>query len=189
MTSPIWVIKTRVQLQRGPIIGESRQRTAAEKAYANPISAVRTILRDEGPRGLFRGLSASYLGVGESAIQFALYEAMRARYLQEFHSRPGQEVRTSLPLAASFGLGACAKLVASSITYPHEVVRTRMRELPPDGAKGKPVYNSIVGTVRTVVRQEGMRGLYGGMFPHLVRTVPNAAILLLVVEAVSGKGL
>jgi len=127
--------------------------------------------------------------VGESAIQFALYEAFRERYLREYHSRPGQDVRTSLPLGASFGLGAAAKLIASSITYPHEVVRTRMRELPPDGAGGKPVYNSIVGTVRTVLRQEGVRGLYGGMFPHLVRTVPNAAILLLVVEAVSGKGL
>ncbi|KAA0158735.1 hypothetical protein FNF27_04512 [Cafeteria roenbergensis] len=187
VTSPIWVIKTRVQLQRAPIKGQAM--TAAEMAYATPLSAIRAIAKTEGFPGFFRGLTASYLGVGESAMQFALYEALRGAYLRAYHPRGGPEERASLPMGASLVLGAAAKLVASAVTYPHEVVRTRMREIPPEGSGGRPVYGSVVSTVKTVLRQEGVRGLYGGMLPHLVRTVPNAAILLLVVEAVSGRGL
>ena len=35
------------------------------------------ILRVEGIRGLYKGLSASYLGVSESTIQWVLYEQFK----------------------------------------------------------------------------------------------------------------
>lgn len=192
VTSPIWVIKTRMQLQTTPI-GSRRagiELTATEKAYSGPISAAKTILRDEGFRGLFRGLSASYLGVGEAAIQFALYEFLRKWYMDTKHlDADGFSRGGAMPPMASFVIGASAKLVAASITYPHEVLRTRMREIPPAGSGGRPEFSGIVATTQRILQREGIRGLYGGMFAHMVRTVPNAAILLLVVEAVSGRGL
>ena len=51
-----------------------------------------------------------------------------------------------------------------------------------------PRYHSVVQSVRLIIAEEGLRGLYGGMGVHLLRTVPNAAILLMVVEkAVGGE--
>ena len=47
---------------------------APTKAAANAISTTLDIDRNEGFRGLYRGMSASYLGVSEGVIQWVLYE-------------------------------------------------------------------------------------------------------------------
>ncbi|KAI9216148.1 mitochondrial carrier domain-containing protein [Blastocladiella britannica] len=78
---------------------------------------------------------------------------------------------------------ASAKLAAATLTYPHEVVRTRMRESP-STTTGAYKYRSLVQTFNTIVREEGVRALYGGMGVHLLRVVPNSAIMFLCYEGV-----
>jgi solute carrier family 25 protein 33/36 len=36
-------------------------------------------MKEEGIRGLYKGLSASYLGISESTIQFVTYEWLKAK--------------------------------------------------------------------------------------------------------------
>jgi solute carrier family 25 protein 33/36 len=73
-----------------------------------------------------------------------------------------------------------AKLIAAAATYPHEVVRTRLRQAPTvsvgDG-KVQMKYTGLVQCFKTVWKEEGMLGLYGGLTPHLLRVVPSAAIM------------
>ena len=66
-TNPIWLVKTRLQLdkQTAGIEGRGRQ-------YRNAWDCVLQTIRTEGVRGLYRGLSASYLGVSESTLQWML---------------------------------------------------------------------------------------------------------------------
>jgi len=42
---------------------------------------------------------------------------------------------------------------------------------------------------KTIIREEGVRGLYSGLGAHLVRVVPNSAIMFLVYEAVVNSSL
>ncbi|KAJ2064407.1 Pyrimidine nucleotide transporter, mitochondrial [Coemansia sp. S155-1] len=81
-----------------------------------------------------------------------------------------------------FGAAATAKLLASLVSYPHEVLRTRLRQ-PPD-ANGVVKYTGLVHSTKTIYLEEGIRGFYGGLTPHLLRTVPNAAIMFLSYELV-----
>lgn len=63
-----------------------------------------------------------------------------------------------------------------------EVVRTRLRQRV---SRDQRKYHSFVQTLVTVWREEGLRrGLYGGMSAHLIRVVPNTAIVFLTYEAV-----
>ena len=60
ITSPIWVIKTRMQTQ-------------VEKQYRNTFHAFREIINKEGVRGLYRGLLPSLFGLIHVGVQFPVY--------------------------------------------------------------------------------------------------------------------
>ena len=40
-------------------------------------------------------------------------------------------------------------------------------------------------TLKTIAKEEGIRGLYSGMGIHLARSVPNAALMFLTFELIS----
>ena len=75
-----------------------------------------------------------------------------------------------------------AKMIAIVATYPHEVVRTRLREQAINGAFK---YTGFLNTLNIIAKEEGVRGLYGGMGLHLLRSVPNAAVMFVTFELVS----
>nr|CCA15293.1 Mitochondrial Carrier (MC) Family putative [Albugo laibachii Nc14] len=184
-TCPIWVLKTRLQLlptQPQHTIMWQRQGAAAlhsvvpstTKGYHfTSVSKVAVdMYKREGARAFFRGLSASYWGISESAIQFALYEESR-HYIDDSNN---------LKVFLAAGL---SKLLASALTYPHEVVRTRMRDQRAPMGSNALKYRSMVQSIKTIFLEEGFAGLYGGLSAHLMRVVPNAAIMFLVVETLT----
>lgn len=187
-TNPLWVVKTRLQLDR-----------SSRRGQKGSMDCARQILQQEGVRGLYRGLTASYLGVAESTLQWVLYEQMKLFLAREELSL-SQESVWDKAAGWSMRLGAAggAKLVAALIMYPHEVcllkpfpslklilhgqvVRTRLRETPENG---KQKYTGLLQCFRLILKDEGFASLYGGLTPHLLRVVPSTAIIFGVYEAV-----
>ena len=80
------------------------------------------MLKHEGPRAFYKGLTATYLGLSHVAVQFPLYEHLKATARERRGSAAGSEEAVDLVLAS-----ATSKLIASVITYPHEVIRARMQ--------------------------------------------------------------
>lgn len=76
---------------------------------------IKQIMREEGVRGFYKGLSASYLGVTEGTIQWVLYERLK-KINQATEGKGG-----AMEWAGMLGSAGTAKCVASLITYPHEV--------------------------------------------------------------------
>ena len=62
-----------------------------------------------------------------------------------------------------------------------EVCRTRLRQ---NVTRAERRYHNFLQTLRVVWLEEGLRGLYGGMGAHLIRVVPNTAIVFFTYEAV-----
>ncbi|GJD10914.1 Solute carrier family 25 member 36-A [Galdieria sulphuraria] len=172
ITNPIWMLKTRMQLQAGG---------NGAILYTSYADAFQRIVREEGFRGLYKGLSASYWGVTEGAIHFVVYERLKKWMYQQ---KPPEQSQGRLSSLEYLSMAALSKLIASATTYPHEVVRTRLREQTPiSGAL--PKYRGVLQSIKTIAQEEGIQGLYSGMGMHLLRVVPNTAIMFLTFELVS----
>nr|XP_032627622.1 solute carrier family 25 member 36 [Chelonoidis abingdonii] len=170
-TNPIWLIKTRLQLDA---------RNRGEKRMS-AFECVRKVYHSDGIKGFYRGMSASYAGISETVIHFVIYESIK-RKLLDFKTASSMDSEDESVKEASDFVGmmmaaATSKTCATSIAYPHEVVRTRLRE---EGTK----YRAFFQTLSLLVREEGYGSLYRGLTTHLIRQIPNTAIMMSTYEVV-----
>lgn len=86
---------------------------------------LRNILKSEGPKALCSGLSVSMMGVLHVMTLFPLLERLK------IEAKSSLEPNTlNSPLSTKY-VAACsiiAKFIASAVTYPHEVIRTRLQD-------------------------------------------------------------
>ncbi|KAK5778329.1 NAD+ transporter PWA37_000421 [Arxiozyma heterogenica] len=186
LTNPIWVIKTRLMLQSnlGPYSTQ----------YYGTIDAFRCIWNQEGIRAFYRGLVPSLLGLFHVAIHFPVYEKLKLKFkcysLKDNNVNRGHsEIHLPNLIAAS----SVSKMIASGLTYPHEILRTRM-QLKSSNNFGKKrgnyaieVEKKLIPLIKTTYRNEGIRGFYSGFTANLLRTVPASAITLVSFEYVRNK--
>ncbi|XP_029974179.1 solute carrier family 25 member 33 [Salarias fasciatus] len=158
LMNPIWMVKTRMQLEK---------KARGEKKM-NALQCARYVYQTEGVRGFYRGLTASYAGISETMICFLIYETLKKQIAknQFAENEKGASDFLSLMLAAAFSKGC-----ASCVAYPHEVIRTRLRE---EGSK----YKYFFQTGRLIAVEEGYAAFYRGLIPQLIRQIPNTAIVL-----------
>ncbi|KOX75563.1 Solute carrier family 25 member 36 [Melipona quadrifasciata] len=124
--------------------------------------------------GFYKGIIASYVGISETVIHFVIYEAVKATFAA--YKTSGADDRKSLRDFLEFmAAGSFSKTIASTIAYPH--ARTRLRE---EGTK----YQTFWQTLKIVHAEEGLHGLYRGLTTHLIRQIPNTAIIMATYEAV-----
>jgi solute carrier family 25 protein 33/36 len=112
------------------------------------------------------GVSASYVGVSETIVHFVIYEQIKAQ-LQLLHTRQNlaPDDASLYNFVSYLCAAACSKSCATTLCYPHEVVRTRLRE---EGTK----YRTFLQTLKTVYYEESIAGLYRGLLTHLIRQIP-----------------
>lgn len=171
LTSPLWVVRTKQHLHR----------------FENPTShytalhCIKDIYKNSGMTGFWRGASASMWGMSETMLFFILYEQCKLRFINKTEPKDRSNSHlTSLDWSKMGVLFTCAcvcKATASISFYPHEVVRTRLRE-----EKTKNLYRGFFQTLAQVRKDEGLAGWYSGLRVHLFRQIPNTAIMLCVVE-------
>lgn len=165
-TNPIWFIKTRLQLDQ--------KRNGLRLTTAQ---CIQQIYKEKGIRGFYKGITASYYGIAETVIHFVIYEAIKAQLREMKGTCINNDVRNTMDFVEFMAAGATSKTIATCVAYPHEVVRTRLRQ---EGNR----YHGFWQTLGLVAREEGRRGLYRGLATQLVRQIPNTAIMMSTYEAV-----
>ncbi|KAH7108086.1 mitochondrial carrier [Auriculariales sp. MPI-PUGE-AT-0066] len=135
------------------------------------------VMREEGGvRALYRGLVPTALGVAPYVgINFAAYEALRARI-----TPPGKQTVTR-----KLACGALAGSISQTLTYPFDVLRRKMqvRGLNSLGLE----YTGAIDALATIVRKEGIQGLYRGLWPNCVlKVAPSIATSFYTYELVKG---
>uniref|UniRef100_A0AC34QIE4 Mitochondrial carrier protein n=1 Tax=Panagrolaimus sp. JU765 TaxID=591449 RepID=A0AC34QIE4_9BILA len=147
--NPVWLVKTRLQLHHGPL----KIRECISRIYNR-----------EGIRGFYKGVTASYVGISETIVQFVCYEYLREKIDNMDWTRENTKFFNFMIA------GGIAKFFACIVAYPHEVARTRLRE--EGGSRG------LWKTFKTLYAENGYRTLYRGLSVQLLRSVPNTAITM-----------
>jgi solute carrier family 25 folate transporter 32 len=116
-TNPIWLIKTRMQLQRTQAAHAVTTATSpnfpnagVDKRYTGMLNAFTTILREEGVLGLYKGVLPAMVGTTHGVVQFTVYEQLKKiddKYIP----------RSIFTLA----IGGLSKIIAATITFPYQV--------------------------------------------------------------------
>lgn len=108
-TNPLWLVRTRLMTQ---------SKTSAYH-YTSVWDALRKIVKNEGVKGLYKGLTPAALGLFHVAIQFPIYEKVKEVLQIMPRAGDGQQLQ-ALPLGTLQILLAStsSKVVATTTTYP-----------------------------------------------------------------------
>ncbi|XP_042576618.1 peroxisomal membrane protein PMP34-like isoform X1 [Cyprinus carpio] len=179
VTTPLWVVNTRLKLQGAKFRNEDIQPTH----YNGIIDAFVQIMQQEGVGALWNGTFPSLLLVLNPAVQFMIYEGLKRQLMRGVHRE--------LSSVEVFLIGAIAKAVATTITYPLQTVQSVLRF----GQHGQPADQSkLLNSLRSVmfllinrVRKWGVLGLFKGLEAKLLQTVLTAALMFLLYEKIANS--
>lgn len=167
-TNPLWLIKTRMQLQTN---SPSRPEGGA---YRGLTHALKTIIKEEGPLGLYRGLLPALILTSHGMVQFGVYEELKAVVA----------IPDRMQSAYYFAFGGISKAAAVTVTYPYQVVKARMQQRFEGGRAGAGAYAGFISSVQRIWQHEGMFGFYKGFAANLLRVAPQSAITLVAYEEI-----
>ncbi|GAQ82434.1 mitochondrial substrate carrier family protein [Klebsormidium nitens] len=160
--TPMDVVKQRLQLRDSP--------------YRGVADCVRRILKEEGVRAFYRSYPTTLvMNVPFTAVHFATYEAVKRMLGQS----AGEDRLLTHVIA-----GGAAGALASGVTTPLDVVKTRLQT---QGVTCRQYKSSnVFKTMKLIVREEGPRALWRGWRPRIMFHTPAAAICWSTYEAMKG---
>ncbi|KAL1942666.1 hypothetical protein VTO73DRAFT_4906 [Trametes versicolor] len=199
-TYPLDLVRSRLSIAtasiplQSPVVSSSTAQPALASAYHTASTSVprpaaapffsaqdltvwgmtMRVMRDEGGvRALYRGLVPTAMGVAPYVgINFASYEALRG-----YITPPGKS-----SVHRKLLCGALAGSISQSLTYPFDVLRRKMQVTGMNALGYK--YNGAWEALGTIVRTEGIRGLYRGLWPNLLKVAPSIATSFFTYELV-----
>lgn len=161
IVGPVEHIRIRLQTQ-----------SDVKKTYNGPLDAARKIYAQGGLRSLYRGFGPTLLRESHgTGAYFFTYESLLRYDMETNHRR-----REDIPAWKLCTFGAAAGYSMWLTSYPVDVVKSRLQT---DGFGSTRVFRNSIDCLRQTVAQGGIKALFRGFSPVLVRAAPaNAATFL-----------
>ncbi|TPX69015.1 hypothetical protein SpCBS45565_g02731 [Spizellomyces sp. 'palustris'] len=140
--------------------------------YTSVWQASRSILKEEGIRGLFRGF-------GATAMRDAPYAGLYVLFYENCKTILGGLTGGSATLmpVVHMSSGIVSGIAATVVTNPFDVVKTRMQLKPSD-------YSTMFQSAQKIAREERAIGFFSGMLPRLLRKTVSSAITWTIYEEI-----
>ncbi|CAJ0581116.1 unnamed protein product, partial [Mesorhabditis spiculigera] len=162
ITFPTEYVKTQLQLDE----------RSAQPKYKGPIDCVKQTVRGHGFFGLYRGLSVLLYGsIPKSGARFGTFEFLKGKAADE---RGNLTPMTRLLC----GLGAGVSEAILAVT-PMETIKVKLIH---DQTLEKPRYRGFVHGVSTIIKTDGLKGIYQGLTATIIKQGSNQAIRFFVME-------
>ncbi|KAL7112294.1 hypothetical protein ACP275_05G143700 [Erythranthe tilingii] len=115
------------------------------------------IMKADGWTGLFRGNFVNVIRIAPSkAIELFIFDTVNKNLSQK------------LPIPPSLIAGACAGVSSTLVTYPLELLKTRL-------TIQKELYNGLFDAFVKILQEGGPGELYRGLTPSVIGVIPYAA--------------
>lgn len=167
---PFETVKIRLQLQ-----GELQAKDVAVKKYRGVLHGVSVVFKNEGFRGLYRGIGCAYIyQILLNGCRLGFYEPLRASTTQLIFKDSNVQ-----SLGVNVFSGASSGVLGAMAGSPFFLVKTRLQSYSPFlpvGTQHK--YRNAFDGLRQIYKAEGIKGLYRGMGASMVRTGAGSSVQL-----------
>lgn len=170
-TNPIELVKTRMQLQ-----GELSSST--KKIYKNPFQALITIYKNEGVRGLQKGLVCAYIyQIGLNGCRLGLYEPVRKTINGFLFTTDDASKIQSVPV--NVVAGALSGIAGAIVGSPLFLIKTRMQSYSEKIAVGDQThYRNVYDGLKQIFQKDGFKGWFRGVDAAIIRTGMGSSVQL-----------
>ncbi|CCE89559.1 Oac1p TDEL_0A02270 [Torulaspora delbrueckii] len=171
VTNPIELVKIRMQLQGE--LSSSLQRT-----YKNPVQGMGVIFKNEGIRGLQKGLVAAYIyQICLNGSRLGFYEPLRGVMNKTFY--PEEEPHKVQNVTINVVSGAASGIIGAVLGSPLFLVKTRLQSYSDVVKIGEQThYTGVWNGLKTIFQKEGFMGLYRGVDAAILRTGAGSSVQL-----------
>ncbi|KAJ1988206.1 mitochondrial FAD carrier protein flx1 [Dimargaris cristalligena] len=150
---PLDLVKTRLQ-------ADESVKTPKSRLLGRSWRVFRSVVQEEGLRGLYRGLTPNLAGnIASWGLYFFWYDTIK-QYQGRHNGTAHPHLSATQYLVAAAEAGALTQLCAN----PLWVVKTRMFTT---SRSAQDAYRGLWHGLRSIYRTEGIRGLYKGLVPGL----------------------
>ncbi|EDO50034.1 predicted protein [Nematostella vectensis] len=175
-TIPIDTAKVRLQIQgESAVMASIAQgvRTTHDAHYRGMLGTMVTLFKTEGMKTMYKGLIPGiHRQLCFASIRIGLYDQVKAMYGDTDVQNP----KILKKIAASITTG----IMAVSVAQPTEVVKIRFQ------ADAGRYTSGTMGTYAEIARNEGMKGLWKGVFPNMARLCTVNVTELVVYDSIKG---
>lgn len=196
LVSPIFLIKSRMQLEEAsryhPPVGEASHKSSHDhRVYTSFFKGVKHVVRTNGLRGLWKGLSLQMLLVFPYCLNVPTYDFFKAIILnyhlrktdclpESSHSYPSLSARSSLSLLEITCCSCLTKVILILLSQPLMVLRVRVQDQR--ALLGAVQYKNLAQSLITVLRYQGVLGMYRGFAASCVHSLPRSALYYVLYE-------
>ncbi|KAG6896935.1 hypothetical protein C0992_005200 [Termitomyces sp. T32_za158] len=174
ISNPIWVVQTSQAVRT---LDQSSGQPAATRKLSF-LQTCKNIIAKDGVKAFWRGIGPALVLVMNPVLQYTVFEQLKnlliaSRTKKLRAAGAAASVVAILSDWDFFFLGALSKLVATGSTYPYIVIKSRLQAGQASALK----YKSTLDGLLTILKEEGIGGLYKGVGSKLLQSVLTAAIL------------
>lgn len=144
-----------------------RLRLATDPNVTTMAGVLTSVVRNEGPQALYKGVFASWAGIAPySALNFCAFDLFKKAIPEKHRSNPTSTVVASL-LGAAF---------ATTLCFPLDTIRRQMQ-------LQSSAYANIFQAFAAILQRDGVAGFYRGFVPNALKNLPNQSIRLSTFDA------
>ncbi|KAG3118501.1 hypothetical protein PI124_g3307 [Phytophthora idaei] len=167
----------------------TRMQTGSESGSI--LQILRSIVKESGVGGLYKGLGAYFVLCLQPAIQYTVFERLKGIYLRKF-----KQASQALGALEAFMLGAIARSIATLVLFPYIRAKVLMQSnkkkqtAATDLKQGQSntctesKKETIASTLQRVYTEEGPLAFYRGLGPELTRGALSSALMLMIKEKI-----